>query len=1304
MPNRATATLLNVLWRTTAFLIVGTAVVVSLTRLLLPQIDRYREPIAQWVSRQVNQPVLFDTIGASWRGWTPVIELTNVRLQASEGERAVTRFAKAQFSIDPIKSFRRREAVPGQLLVSGLELSLARSDDGSIRLEGSDSGASSGMKKNALAYWLQTQRYLAIEEAAITWKDDRLLKPLIFSNVALEIVSDGERKQINGRARLPDNSSQFGFRLDATGDLLTDRWSGQMFLEGKGIDPETLLEYRRWLGLRAKGGRMDFRVWSDWKESRFQALHGEFSSTGSELGTAAQQIRIDRLSGQLAALRSRPGEWHIRVAPFKVTTANGTWPDSRINLLVRQSGDGGKPVMTANIEYLKVDDVVPMANSIEAMPPAVRDLLLGLHPTGTLRDLRMQYDPGAREGERARLSVELEDIGIQRHEHIPGISGLAGSLAADERGGSFECRGSHLRISAPPAYDRDIPLDDCAGAIGIYRYSDGLRLVSQSLRLGNADIGATFEGEIQLVDGLPPIAQIYGHIDHADATRIKEYLPKVGVGPKTHVWFSHAFPKGRVSDGGLIVRGPLDKFPFDGTNGRFEVRLQVTDAELVFKPTWPLINVASGEVMFAGRGMHIRIPRARTLDAEIVDATASIPNLFSKEKELTIDGVATGSVATGRQYVLNSPLKNRIEEVTELLADSGDMKLKLHLYIPLDPRPDTIEGIVDLKGGALRSTKLGGDIRSLQGTVRFSEKSFDAEGLRGEYAGQPVTLSLKGSASKAAMDASFEISGNGDAVYLADRLKALTPGLSAWLEAHHALTHVSGGTDWKVAAKLAHRSGAPTRITDLQIESSLAGMALDYPSPLGKTAAPARPLSIHIDMAAVAERGIQFSLGNELHGALLLSDNADGSTRLKRAALRFGAQVAQLPSTDTLSVTGETSSLVINDWVDMLYERLALGGGSGSSSAPPIPVWIDLRAGRLQALGRDFAHVHLRGDSGRTHWNLHIDGDDIAGNLVIPHSLKQMPTKATLSKLHVPPKATQDSRAVNINPGRIPPVTITVDDFAYQQMQLGRGELRTTPIANGLRLDTLRFESPDSTIDSHGEWTLIDEVQSSRFDITVDSPGLGKLLGQFGYAVTAVEGGKTHMDIVATWGGGPADFTLERLHGSLTMKIDDGRFLDVNNPAVGRLFGLLSIQALPKRLLLDFNDLFSKGTGFDQISGSFELDGGNAYTNNLTMRSSSARIEVTGRTGLAGQDYDQIATVTPQISDSLPVASAIFGPAGAAAGAAIYIGKQIIPELPEQIDRMLSKQYSITGSWKSPVVQQVQANDNPNPPAPSADG
>lgn len=1306
MLRRATTTLLNVLWRTTAVIVVGVALMVSVARLMLPRIDQYREPIAQWVSKQVDQPVQFDSIGASWRGWTPVIELTNVRLQSAEGERAVTRFAKAQFSIDPIKSFERREAVPNELIVSGLELSLARSEDGSIRLEGASQNASdSGLKNNALVYWLQTQRQLTIEEAAITWKDDRLLKPLVFSKVALQIVSDGARKQINGRARMPDNSSEFKFQLDATGDLLTEAWSGQMYLEGHGIDPSMLLEYKRWLGLQAEGGRLDFKLWSDWRNARFQKLNGEFSTTGSELGTAAQRIHIDRLHGEVAAVRTQPGEWHIRVSPLKITTGNGAWPDSQINTVVSSAGgENIQPRVSTNIDYLKIDDLVPMVSAIGSLPPSVRDLLTALRPHGSVRNLRLRFDPNASYSQRAALSFDFDDVGVAAHQHIPVLTGLAGSVAADGNGISIRCNSHNVSINDTNLYDRAINLSDCSGDVALLRDSENLTLATDGLKLGNSDIGITLQGSVKLAKAGAPLAQLYAHVDHADATRVKDYLPKIGVGEKTHVWFGHAFPKGVVDDGGIIVRGPLDKFPFNGTDGRFEVRLHVSDAELIFKPGWPVINDVDGNVVFSGRSMTVYVPAAKTVGANLTETTAFIPDLFTENKLLLIDGTANAPVSIGRQYLLQSPLKDHLEEVTTLLSEKGTMNLQLNLRIPLDPTPNDIKGIVTLKDAVLRTEKLGGDISSVQGKLSFTDHSFAAEDLKGMYAGQPVTLAFKGNASKSAMDADVNLTGSGDMAYLTDRLKALTPALADWLNRHHALEHLSGNTDWKVAAKLAHAEGAPTRIIDLQVDSSLSGMAIDYPSPIGKAAASAQPLSIHIDLATLQERGISFSLGRELHGAFLLSDSADGSTHLNRAALRFGEQEAKLPQNDTLSITGKTTELSINDWLDVLYDRMSLGGGSGNTSAPPIPVWMDVSTQNLQALGRVFSNVRVRGDSGRTQWTLHVDGDDIGGNIVIPHYLKQFPTKVELSKLHVPPRSNNTVTPINLNPARLPPVDIDVAEFSYQDINLGRGHLRTSSSPNGLKLDALNFESSTSTIKAQGEWTLIDDVHRSNFTIGVDATGLGALLGQFGYGVTAVEGGKTRMDIDASWAGSPADFTLERLHGSLTMNINDGRFLDVENPAVGRLFGLLSIQALPKRLTLDFNDLFSKGTGFDQISGNFELDGGNAYTNNLTMRGSSALIEITGRTGLAAQDYDQVATITPQISDSLPVASAIFGPAGAAAGAAIYIGKKILPSLPEQIDRMLSRQYSITGPWKEPKVQQVQGSAPEAPPAPSANG
>jgi uncharacterized protein YhdP len=146
--------------------------------------------------------------------------------------------------------------------------------------------------------------------------------------------------------------------------------------------------------------------------------------------------------------------------------------------------------------------------------------------------------------------------------------------------------------------------------------------------------------------------------------------------------------------------------------------------------------------------------------------------------------------------------------------------------------------------------------------------------------------------------------------------------------------------------------------------------------------------------------------------------------------------------------------------------------------------------------------------------------------------------------------------------------------------------------------------------------------------------------------------------------------------------------LDID-PGSGRLFGLLSLQTLPRRLSLDFNDLFKKGFTFDGIDGVFELDHGNAYTNSLLMNGPSARIDISGRTGLADQDYDQRVTVTPALSNTIPVASALFGPAGIGVGAVFFLGQKMFKSIPEHIDKFLSREYSITGGWEQPVIERI---------------
>jgi uncharacterized protein YhdP len=196
------------------------------------------------------------------------------------------------------------------------------------------------------------------------------------------------------------------------------------------------------------------------------------------------------------------------------------------------------------------------------------------------------------------------------------------------------------------------------------------------------------------------------------------------------------------------------------------------------------------------------------------------------------------------------------------------------------------------------------------------------------------------------------------------------------------------------------------------------------------------------------------------------------------------------------------------------------------------------------------------------------------------------------------------------------------------------------------------------------------------------------MLQTFGYEGSTIRKGETDLLINADWEGTPMQFSLEKLNGTISMHIGKGQLLDVD-PAAGRLFGLLSIQALPRRLTLDFRDLFGKGMAFDRMEGNFDVTNGDAYTNDLYMQGPAVEVAVSGRTGLSQKDYDQRVTVTPRVTGNLPVAGALFGPVGLGIGAIFYLAGEMFESVRSNIDNLLRYQYTITGSWNDPVVERI---------------
>ncbi len=127
---------------------------------------------------------------------------------------------------------------------------------------------------------------------------------------------------------------------------------------------------------------------------------------------------------------------------------------------------------------------------------------------------------------------------------------------------------------------------------------------------------------------------------------------------------------------------------------------------------------------------------------------------------------------------------------------------------------------------------------------------------------------------------------------------------------------------------------------------------------------------------------------------------------------------------------------------------------------------------------------------------------------------------------------------------------------------------------------------------------------------------------------------------------------------------------------------------------MDFSDTFKKGFSFDKAEGTFNLDRGDAYTNDFMIEGPAGTIEITGRTGLVTQDFDQLVTINPAISTTIPVAGALAG--GPAVGVALIVAQKIFGKT---VDKVSTSKYTVTGSWDNPSIEKLNINNQKAPPA-----
>jgi uncharacterized protein YhdP len=137
---------------------------------------------------------------------------------------------------------------------------------------------------------------------------------------------------------------------------------------------------------------------------------------------------------------------------------------------------------------------------------------------------------------------------------------------------------------------------------------------------------------------------------------------------------------------------------------------------------------------------------------------------------------------------------------------------------------------------------------------------------------------------------------------------------------------------------------------------------------------------------------------------------------------------------------------------------------------------------------------------------------------------------------------------------------------------------------------------------------------------------------------------------------------------------------------------VLSLQSLPRRLALDFRDVFSDGFAFDFVRGDATIEKGIARTNNLQMKGVNAAVLMEGQADIARETQLLKVVVIPEIN--VGSASLLYSAINPLIGLTTFLANVI---LRRPLIDANTHEFLIDGTWLDPRVKEVERNPEPAP-------
>ncbi len=1251
-----------------ATVVILMALMVGLVRLLLPLVPDYQEEVRQIAAQSTGFDVEFERISASWPLRGPALSLFQVRLLEPETGQQVLAAEEVSLGLSILRLFSDGLLVPSRLAVLGAAVDIQRATENSPwRVQGLP-------VDQLLPAMTATPRQiteidLRFEDIHVNYRDAEAPAGSLsveVPRVRLSLADD--ELQVDGRVEvLGEEKGRLNFSavidaalLDSGSRFSETGWS--MNLEGDDVDIPRLLN----LALRdttplvfAQGNlSIDARM----RGTKAKKVAARMQLYDLQLSTGrAADTSYDEFGGGFEWESSDAG-WLLALSDLQISRQGSSWPSS--SLIVRsEKMPGDEQRFSLRTAYLRLQDLYPLV--LASATSQARSDLLPADVAGELSDVDISVVTAPGAAPRYRVAGQADGFAL-----IDGPGGIAGTgisaaVEADQDGGRLEVNTLAAEFTVPQLFADRVTADELSGFLVWRVADDAVRILSDSFSIRAPQLVSTARFEITLPrDGSSPRLDL-----DADAqvggTQALAFLPIGKLPPKVGQWLRRALVDGKVSDAKLRYDGALRDWPFTDDEGTFRVDVAVQDAIFDYAPDWPRVENLSGQFVFDGVSLSTVRNSGRLAGMPVKDIAARISDL--RKGVIDIAGEQRLDLNALLRVLQALPPTREIRSSLRRLRATGEVDARFDLRIPaLRPKNYRLIAQVAARDNELAVNGIEQPLTNIKGILRVRNTRLDADRLDARLLGEPVKIKLRSTRQ--------DRGAYGHHALLSSQIPA-----TLWMDTLKLpySNRVTGAPD--LQAVLLVPAPKSERKLRLLVHSDLVGVASSLPEPLSKSAASAMPLYLDIDFPDTGVTDIKGNFQRSLHWALRMQSQQN-VWRLDRLAVHSGAEDAVMPQTPGIDISGRLPRLHVADWLSVSTGQ----GRRDIAGYRPQPIMID----ELSAFGYLFRDTSLLATRLDDSWQIEVDGERARGRITVPDN-PSLERRLDLNMRRLQLVESESGEAGLADPRSVPPTRVRIENFRIQDWRFGQLLASIDPIPAGVVASRIDINGGTFIIDGDADWRLLNDdvtLQRSSLRLNLRSSDVAETLKRFGYG-PIMEGPMANASGALSWSGPPSADFLDTASGTMRFKLEEGTLKEVD-PGGGRLLGILSVSALPRRLSLDFSDVTDEGLSFDELQGDFNVEGGNAYTCNLGLVGSVADLGVVGRIGMRAKDYDQLAVVRPHVSNVMPIGGAIVG--GPGLGAAVLLIQQIFRK---PLSKLGETYYQILGPWDSYRVKKVQRSD-----------